>query len=129
MTTQHTPKQLLTTLAFSGLAFLLTGLTIQRFAASPAMTVLIDRSYCPATQWQTLTDKYARLYWQHQRKQVRIERVIFFSDLSQSEAEAIPTPATVQTLKVYGQHDSKKQSALEQNYPNTRILSCRFALY
>ncbi len=125
MPKQHFKKQLLKTLTFSSLAFLATGFTIQRFAAPPAVTILIDRSYCPATQWQKLTDSYAQLHHQHRRKQIHIESVITFSDLDQVKLKTVPTPGTIQTLKTYGQSDAKTQSALLQAYPDSNLLSCQ----
>ena len=125
MPKQLLTKQLLTTLAFSGLAFLLTGFTIQRFAAPPAVTILIDRSYCPATRWQKLTDSYVQLHQQHRRKQIRIESVIAFSDLNQVKLETVPNPSAIQTLKTYGQSNAKTQAALLQAYPNSNLLSCQ----
>jgi len=125
MPKQHFKNQLLKTLAFSGLAFLSTGFAIQRFAAPSAATVLIDRSYCPATQWKNLADDYAQLYEQHQRQQIRIKSVVTFSGLDQAKLEAVPTPDAIRTLNTYGQSNAKTQSALLQAYPNSTLLSCQ----
>lgn len=121
---QHMSKQLLSMLALSGLAFLLTGFTIQRFAAPPSMTLLIDRSYCPATQWQTLTDKYTQLYQRHQRQQIEIESVVLFSDLSQTTLDTIPTPRDLKILKTYGHANPQAQQSLLESYRNAQLLNC-----
>jgi len=124
-TQNRTQKQLLTTLAFSGAAFLLSGFAIQRFAAPPTLTVLIDRSYCPATQWKTLSDNYAQLYHRHQQKKVSIESVVLVSDLSQTVLETLPTPSDVALLKTYGKPNPQAMSDLSAGGHDVQLLSCR----
>lgn len=122
---QHQSRRHRMALTLSALAFLCSGLAIGRFAPPPARTVLIDRSYCPSGQWQTVADSYAQIYRQHQRKQLRISSVIFFSSLGQTPADSIPTPSTIAQLKTYGQPATQSQKFLIQQHSNAQLLSCR----
>ncbi|MEL6554396.1 MAG: hypothetical protein AAFQ63_13150 [Cyanobacteria bacterium J06621_11] len=124
MTQNHTTKRLLLTLILSSLAFLISGTIIQQFTGQ-TLTLLIDRSYCPAAQWQHLSQEYAQLYQQHQRKQITLQTVVLFSDLSQTVHHQPPTPAAIQALKTYGQSSQTAQTALQQDYPTAKLLNCQ----
>ncbi|MEM9165257.1 MAG: hypothetical protein AAGC54_19615 [Cyanobacteria bacterium P01_F01_bin.4] len=117
-------RRLLKTLGFSWLAFLLTGLLIRGLWATPKMTVLIDRSYCPAHQWQLVSQTYAELYRQHQRQQLRLQAVILFSHLGQEDFSSPPPPEMIQNLTTYGQFDEQRRATLQKTYPNAKLLSC-----
>ena len=124
-TDKSTRKRLLKTMAFSSLAFLTTGFAIQRYAAPPALTVVIDRSYCPSTQWQTLSDSYTQLYQRHQRKQVTITSVTLVSDLSQTTLKSPPTPSEIRVLKTYGKPSAQTASTGPPSNAAARFLSCQ----
>lgn len=118
------PRQrFLKTLAISSTAFLFSGLLIQQLMTQQ-ITVLLDRSYCPASEWQQISQDYAQLYQQHQRKQTRIATVILFSDLNQSVLYTPPLPEAVRTLKTYGQFNARQQTALVRDNPRAILLSC-----
>ncbi|NJO39199.1 MAG: hypothetical protein HC769_12695 [Cyanobacteria bacterium CRU_2_1] len=117
--------RLLKTLGFSWLAFLITGLLISWFFAIPTITVLIDRSYCPPDQWQQVSQTYTNLYRQHQRRQLRLQTVILFSNLGQDVFVSPPMPAVIQTLSTYGHSDKQRQTELQKAYSKTQLLDCR----
>ncbi|MEO0378422.1 MAG: hypothetical protein AAF329_28275, partial [Cyanobacteria bacterium P01_A01_bin.17] len=79
----------------------------------------------PATKWQQVTDDYAQIYRQHQLKQLKIEQVIFLSDLSESKAEGVPGVNAIATLKTYGQPNAQGLKSFAQRYSNSRLLSCQ----
>lgn len=112
------------TLVASGLAFLLAGSIIQTLWSPPRFTLLIERSYCPPREWQTLATAYDQLYKQHQRKQIQLERVILFSSLGEEILPAIPSVQTIQALTTYGVTDHPRQATLQQTYPSSQLLSC-----
>ena len=117
--------RLLKIVGFSWLAFLITGLAISRFFTAPTLTVLIDRSYCPAQQWRQVSQTYTDLYRQHQRHQLHLQKVVLFSDLGQESFASPPLPTMIQNLATYGQFDGQRQARLQKDYAKTRLLSCQ----
>lgn len=117
--------KLVKTLGFAGLAFLMTGLIISLFLAVPTVTLLIDRSYCPNYQWQQVARTYTDLYGQHQRGELRLQRIILFSSLDQESLSSPPLPETIAALSTYGHADRQRQIELQKTYPNFQFLGCR----
>lgn len=120
-----TNQRLLIMLGSSWGLFVMTGLFIQLFFAVPTLTILIDRSYCPASQWQQLVTNYTDLYQQHQRQQLKITTVILFSDLDQKFLAVPPAPKTISNLQTYGSATSNYQAKLQKNYPKGQLLTCQ----
>jgi hypothetical protein len=117
-------KPLLQTLGASWLAFLITGLLINWLFAIPTITVLIDRSYCPASEWQQVVQTYAGLYQQHQQHRLQLRSVILFSSLGEEPFALPPAPAALQQVSTYGHSDSQRQSQLQKAYPQSQLLKC-----
>jgi hypothetical protein len=118
-------KILLRTITCSWLAFMLIGWLISRVIASPDLVVLIDRSYCPAAQWQRISESYQALYQQYQEHQVRIKTIIIFSDLSEESFSTPPLPDAIRSLPTYGHSNIQRQTQLQTSYPNATLLSCQ----
>jgi hypothetical protein len=116
--------QLLKTLGFSWLVFLITGLLIGWFFAIPAITVLIDRSYCPAAEWQQVVQAYTELYQQHQQRRLQLQSVIMFSSLGEEKSLIPPKPEVLQQLPTYGRSQRQRQLQLRKDYPQAKILQC-----
>ena len=115
---------LLKPIALTWLALLTVGLFIKLLLPPPEITLLIDRSYCPSSDWQQVSQTYDRLYHQHQRQQIQLEAVVLFSSLDQVVLEQVPLPGAIARLDTYGQFDPQRQSTLQKTYPNTALLSC-----
>ncbi|MGG6265359.1 hypothetical protein ACQ4M5_13140 [Leptolyngbya sp. AN10] len=111
------------TLGLSTLTFVVAGWLISRYAGAPAITILIDRSYCPASQWQQVIQRYAELYQQHQHKSRRIENVILFNDVSE-EVQTVLRPEDLQMLQTYGSFSLERQTNLQKNYSHSQVLRC-----
>lgn len=124
MAKSNPPTRLLKTIGLSWLAFLMAGLLIRWAFPPPALSVLIDRSYCPSPQWQPVAQQYASLYQQHQHKQLRIQQVVLFSDLAEDVRSAPLQPEEVQQLKTYGRSNLQRQEALKQKYDRHVLLTC-----
>lgn len=117
-------KRLFQTLGASWLAFLATGLLISWLFAIPTTTLLIDRSYCPTSEWQQVVQAYTELYQQHQQHRLQLRSVILFSSLGEESFASPPVPADLQQVSTYGHSDSQRQSQLQQTYPQSRLLQC-----
>ena len=111
-------NQLLKTLGLSWLAFLVTGILLSRFVGMPAITVLIDRSYCPTTEWQQVVQTYSQLYQQHQQRRLQLESVILFSSLGEEHLLIPPEP------QILAQSSPQRQLELRASYPQAQLLEC-----
>jgi hypothetical protein len=112
------------TLGLSWLMFLITGLLISWLFSIPTLTVLIDRSYCPPSQWQQVSQTYTDLYHQHQRSQLHLQTVVLFSNLGQEVLASPPLPEAIRALSTYGHSDLHRQAELQKAYPKTQLLGC-----
>jgi len=117
-------QRLIRTLALGWLAFLVLGLGLRQVFRSPAVTVIIDRSYCSPAQWQGVIQQYTDLYDQYQGQQITLEQVIYVSDLGQEAAPQIPTPEQVQALNTYGRFNPSQLEVALRAQPQARVLSC-----
>jgi hypothetical protein len=117
-------KQLFKTLGLSWLAFLITGVLISWLFAMPAITVIIDRSYCPPTEWQQVVQNYTQLYQQHQQRRLRLQSVILFSSLAEEKFATPPQPEVLQKSSTYGRPQPQRKSQLQKQYPQAQILQC-----
>jgi len=90
------------------------------------MTVLIDRSYCPASEWQQVIQTYAELYQQHQQRRLQL-RTVIFSHLGEESFPTPPEPAALQQISTYGRPDSQQQLRLQKRYPQSQLLQCNNA--
>lgn len=124
MAQSQSPTRLFKTIGLSWLAFLVAGLLIHWAFPPPAVSVLIDRSYCPAPQWQPVAAQYDSIYQQHQHKQLRIQQIILFSDLAEDVRSAPLQPEEVQQLKTYGRSNLQRQEDLKQKYDRHILLTC-----
>ncbi|HEY9888730.1 MAG TPA: hypothetical protein V6D02_10040 [Candidatus Obscuribacterales bacterium] len=120
-----THPALLKTLGLSGLTFLGVGLLIRQVFPIPAVTLLIDHSYCPPAQWQQVANTYDTLYRQHRRRQIQIQQVVLFNALGVDRLPAPPIPEVIQQLPTYGQPSRDRQENIEKDYPHARLLDCR----
>ncbi len=118
-------RALLTIVIVGWLGFLLSGGLVAYVFASPSLTLLIDRSYCPPQKWQQVTQTYEELYQQHQQKQAQIETVILFSDLNEEILDELPTPEAFSNLNTYGRFNPQRQSDLSKRYPKAKVLNCQ----
>lgn len=116
--------QLLKTLGLSWLAFFIIGLLISWLFAIPSITLLIDRSYCPATEWQQVVQTYTELYQQHQQRRLQLQSVILFSSLGEDKLSIPLQPEALKQLPTYGQPQMQKQLQLRKNYPQAQLLQC-----
>lgn len=124
-----TNNRLFKTLGASWLAFLITGFLISWLFATPATTVLIDRSYCPSSKWQQVIQTYADLYQQHQQRRLQLRSVILFRSLGEESFSSPPAPATLQQISTYGRSDSQRQLELQKAYPQSQLLQCTSAAF
>jgi hypothetical protein len=120
-------KRLITILSASSLAFLMTGIVINLLFSAPTITILIDRSYCPAERWVQVSNTYNALYRQAQLRQIKVENVILFSHFGQEELFELPRPNMIQTLHTFGLHSPQRQADLQKTYARNQLLSCRLA--
>lgn len=105
--------------------FLISGLVLTYVLATPSITVIIDRSYCPSDQWQTqVVIPYRDLYQKYENKQLKIESVTLFSDLGQESSKKIPTPEEIALLNTYGQLSGDRQKSLEKLSQTGKVLWC-----
>ena len=91
------------------------GLAVKLVLPIPTVTLLLDRSYCDPDQWQKISQEYARLYRQHQHQRLRLEKVVFFSNLSQTNYKKPPHPNVVELLTTYGQFESTAPNHFRRN--------------
>ncbi|TVP63429.1 MAG: hypothetical protein EA342_18005 [Leptolyngbya sp. LCM1.Bin17] len=118
-------QRLVTILGVGWLAFIGLGFGLRQMLSGPAVTVVIDRSYCDPSQWPRVTQAYANLYDQQQQRQLTIDQVIYVSDLGQEVATTIPTPDQVSGLNTFGRFSAEQLQQVSQAYPNARVLTCR----
>lgn len=117
--------RLLLTLGLGWLAFIGLGLGLRQWIAGPAVTVIIDRSYCAPAQWRAQARRYTDLYEQHDQGRIRITQVIYVSDLGAVVAETIPTPEEVNALTSFGRFNAAEMDQALQAEPNAEVLSCQ----
>lgn len=117
--------RLLLTLGLGWLAFIGLGLGLRQWITGPAVTVIIDRSYCAPTQWRAQARRYTDLYEQHDQGRLRIAQVIYVSDLGAVVAETIPTPEEVNSLTTFGRFNAAEMDQARQAEPNAEVLSCQ----
>jgi hypothetical protein len=111
-------RYLLKILGLGWLCFLLAGLAINQVYTG--QIILIDRSYCPSSQWQVVVQSYQQIYQQPGH----IQTVILFNDLGEETLTSAPTPETIQKLSTYGRSSKVRQAKLEKHYPTAKLLSC-----
>jgi len=117
-------KALIKIVGLGWAAFAIAAIAIRTVFAAPDVVLLVDRSYCEPEQWATVADAYQDLYRQDERGQINLEAVILFSALGEESTEP-PTPEAFRDLQTYGKASPDRQSALEGQYPDARLLQCR----
>ena len=117
-------QRLIRTLGLGWLTFAALGLGLRQILAGPAVTVVIDRSYCAPTQWQQVADRYADLYAQQQQQRLTIDQVIYVSDLGQEVAPTVPAPEEVTALSTYGRPNLAQMEQAVQEHPDATVLVC-----
>jgi hypothetical protein len=123
-------QRLIRTLGLGWLAFLGLGIGLRYALAPSSITVIIDRSdrsYCDANEWQALTAEYASLYEQQTQQRLKINQVIYVSDLGQIVADEIPTPDEFSTLNMFGQFNQAEMNQALQAQPGAKVLSCNIS--
>jgi hypothetical protein len=125
MTAMDNPnRRLLQILTVGWLAFIGAGFGLRQVLSGPAVTLIIDRSYCDPTRWQQITDDYGALYEQHQQQRLTIEQVIYVSDLGQEVARDLPTPETLQDMGTYGRFNGEQLQQATAEHPQATVLVC-----
>lgn len=117
-------RRLVTILGLGWVAFLGLGLGLRQALSGTAVTVVIDRSFCSAAQWQSVAETYADLYEQQQQRQLVIDQVIYVSDLGQEVAATIPSPGEVSALSTYGRFNAAQMEQVTAAHPGATVLSC-----
>jgi hypothetical protein len=117
-------QRLIRTLGLGWLTFAALGLGLRQILAGPAVTVVIDRSYCAPAQWQQVADRYADLYAQQQQQRLTIDQVIYVSDLGQEVAPTVPAPEEVTALSTYGRPNPAQMEQAVQEHPDATVLVC-----
>ena len=117
-------RRLIYTLGLGWITFAALGLGLRQILAGPAITVVIDRSYCDPAQWQQLADQYADLYTQQEQREITIDQVIYVSDFGQVVATPVPTPAEVQALTPNGLPNAAEMQKATDANPNATVLTC-----
>jgi hypothetical protein len=117
-------QRLIRTLGLGWLTFAALGLGLRQILAGPAVTVVIDRSYCAPAQWQQVADRYADLYAQQQQQRLTIDQVIYVSDLGQEVAATVPAPEEVTALSTYGRPNPAQMEQAVQEHPDATVLVC-----
>jgi hypothetical protein len=115
--------QLLQVLGITWLAFLISGLVISVVFTAPQITLLIDRSYCPPNQWQSVAAQYEQIYQQHD--EIRLKAVVLFSDLGEEVRSRPPTPSEIAALSTYGRVNPARRQDLQRDYANSKVLGCQ----
>lgn len=121
---RHPTLRLLLTLGLGWLAFLGLGLGLRQGLARPTVTVIIDRSYCAPAQWQSIAANYAALYEQHHQGRLRIDQVIYVSDLGAVVAETVPTPEDINRLTTFGRFNAAEMEQAIQAQAEAEVFSC-----
>jgi hypothetical protein len=122
-------KILWRTIGLSTLGFVTAGWLIHLLFPVPAIAILIDRSYCPATQWAQVVQQYDKLYQQQQRGNLQIQAVVLFSSLGQDINTVAPTPSALKTMSTYGPtiplpQRQQIQQQIEGRYGRSHLLTC-----
>jgi hypothetical protein len=117
-------RSLLTIIGIGWLSFLVLGLVVQYVFAAPNLVLLIDRSYCPPSQWEKVIQTYSKLYDQHQQQRLKIQQIILFSDLGEETLTTIPSPRELKATNLYGKTTNERQKNIKQNYPKSQLLKC-----
>ena len=115
-------QHLLRTLGLSWLGFLIVGLVISWVFAVPKVVVLIDRSYCPPTQWQQVAQSYEQVYRQHQKQELQIQQVILFSDLGKDVFSPPPAPEVIRDVSTFGRSDPYRSQYIQRAYHKAQLL-------
>ncbi|MEO0534036.1 MAG: hypothetical protein AAF215_09215 [Cyanobacteria bacterium P01_A01_bin.123] len=117
-------RTLLRIVGMGWVCFMVAGVIISQVFAAPTVTLLVDRSYCDAADWQRVTTQYDALYRQNQQGRVEIERLVLFSDLGEEVLDEPLSPEDFQTLSTYGKANPDRQQTLKAEYANAQLLSC-----
>jgi len=118
-------RRLVQTVALGWFAFAAAGAGLRQFASGPTITVIIDRSFCPAPQWQQqVVAPYADLVAQADQRRLHIEQVVYVTDLDVDVAAEVPTPAAVADLPTFGRFNPQQLAQVQQRYENSQVLSC-----
>lgn len=120
-------QRLIRILGLGWLAFLGLGFGLRQALTAPSVTVIIDRSYCAPAQWQPLAEEYAALYDQQAQHRLKINQVIYISDLGQEVATAIPTPDEIRALSTFGRFNQAQMNQAIQAQPEAKVLSCHIS--
>jgi hypothetical protein len=116
-------RMLFKNLGIIWLIFLITGIVISIGFPVPKVTLLIDRSHCPADSWQKIVAEYTQIYGQ-QHREIEIRTVVLFSDLGVETRSQPPAPAEIAALSTYGTISPQRQQEIQTRYQNSRLLSC-----
>jgi hypothetical protein len=110
------------TLGITCLTFCIAALIIHIGFTPSKLTLLIDRSYCPPSQWQSVVAQYEQIY--RQPREVPIQSVLLFSDLGVEVRSTPPPPDEIASLSTYGRANPEQQKQLQQHHQNSRLLTC-----
>ena len=123
MAIQPLTQRLLMTLGLGWCAFAGLGMGLRGLRA-PAVTVIIDQSYCSPAQWQTsVIQPYRDLFQRSQSHQRQIAQVVVVTNMDQTALPQIPAPDELG--QPFGQAPSADQLAeIQAQWPETVLLQC-----
>lgn len=121
---QNPTRRLFRTLGLGWLSFVGVGAALNYAVSATDVVVIIDRSYCPAAQWQqSVVQPYTDLYEKVEQKQVQIQQVIYITDLNQTTLQNPPMPGDLGNP--FGQAPSPESlEQVKQQFPDAVILQC-----
>lgn len=118
-------RSLMQIIGFGWLGFLCLGIVINRLFAITQVTVLVDRAQCDRTSWQKVSDRYAELLRDHERRRIQLTKLVILSDLGAEVRDSLPTPAEFNALETYGEANPERVEQLVAGFPTVEVLSCR----
>jgi hypothetical protein len=116
-------RMLFKNLGIVWLIFLIIGIVVSVGFPIPKVTLLLDRSHCPADSWEKVVAEYTQIYEQHHRE-IEIRTVVLFSNLAIETRSQPPAPAEVAALSTYGTVSPERQQEMQTRYQNSRLLGC-----
>lgn len=122
--TTNLNRSLLQIIGLGWLGFLLSGIVIGRLFAVTKVTVLVDRAKCDRQAWRQVSDRYAELFKDHERKRIQLSQMVLISNLGEEVREVVPTPAEFQAIETYGEPSTERLRQLQAGFTKVEVLTC-----
>jgi hypothetical protein len=122
--TTHLNRSLLQIIGFGWLGFLVAGIVVTRLFAISKVTVLVDRAKCDRQAWRQVSDRYAELFKDHERKRIQLAQMVLISDHGEEVREVVPTPVEFQALETYGEPSTERLRQLQAGFAEVEVLTC-----